>query len=118
MCDRWKHSFEAFLADVGPKPGPEYSLDRIDPNGNYEPGNVRWATVEDQCNNRRSNRKLTVKGVTKTLAEWCKDYHRNPHRVRYRIEQGYTDYEAIFLGWSPSQRRRDTLLARAEREAA
>lgn len=53
VCDRWRDSYEAFLADVGRAPGPMYSLDRIDSNGNYEPSNIRWATLSEQASNRR-----------------------------------------------------------------
>lgn len=54
VCTRWIGSFADFLADMGPKPGPEYSLDRIDPFGNYEPGNCRWSDPETQQANKRS----------------------------------------------------------------
>lgn len=60
VCDRWRYSFEGFLADMGRKPSPQHSLDRINNNGNYEPSNCRWATKKEQANNRRPRRKITI----------------------------------------------------------
>jgi hypothetical protein len=58
VCDRWRDSFDAFLADVGPRPVGR-TLDRIDPNDHYRPGNVRWASPKEQ----RANRRYVIKGV-------------------------------------------------------
>jgi hypothetical protein len=60
VCDRWLKSFQHFLDDMGLKPSRQYSIDRIDVNGNYEPSNCRWATLKEQANNKRNNKKMNV----------------------------------------------------------
>ena len=68
VCDRWNNSFEAFAADMG-EPPYGTSIDRIDNNGHYEPGNCRWATVQEQARNRQSNRWFDWKGEKRTLTD-------------------------------------------------
>lgn len=95
ICGRWT-TYKLFLEDVGRKPGPDYTLDRIDVNGNYEPGNVRWATCQDQGNNRRNNVRFTVNGQTKTLAEWLRKFGMSAGCYYNRIRRsGMTPYDAI-----------------------
>lgn len=60
VCEEWQNSFLAFYNYIGNRPGKGYSLDRIDNDGNYEPGNVRWATYSQQNNNQRRSKKYSV----------------------------------------------------------
>jgi hypothetical protein len=69
ICDRWHDSFEAFYADVGPRPSPEHSIDRIDNDRGYEPGNVRWATSATQGRNQRTNHYVFYAGQRMTLTD-------------------------------------------------
>lgn len=73
VCDEWRTrgGFERFLAHIGPAPSETHTVDRINTNGHYEPGNVRWATQKEQSRNRRDTRYLTAFGVTKCLADWA-----------------------------------------------
>lgn len=70
VCERWANSFIAFYEDVGPRPSPLHSIDRIDNNGNYEPANVRWATRTVQQRNTRATSFVTIDGVTRSVREW------------------------------------------------
>ena len=53
VCPEWRSSFWQFVADMGPKPSSKHSIDRVNPNGDYEPNNCRWATSIEQANNKR-----------------------------------------------------------------
>jgi len=92
VCESW-NNFPQFLADVGECPSDQHSLDRINNDGNYEPGNVRWATSAEQSRNQRCTRMITFKGKTQCLTDWCKElgiskttfYHRDKRKLT--IEQ-------------------------------
>lgn len=87
VCDRWRYSFDAFLEDMGHPPTSRHSLDRIDTNGDYEPGNCRWATQLEQSNNQRTNRRITFQGETLTIAEWSRRTGIKPQTIRMRLDK-------------------------------
>lgn len=96
VCARWQGSFENFIADMGKRPTADHSLDRYPNNdGNYEPGNCRWATRADQGNNRRSSRTLTINGETKTYAEWERHVGLPPGRICLRLKMGWKPEEVL-----------------------
>jgi hypothetical protein len=72
VCERWKSSYTLFLDDMGRRPSRTHSIERINNNGNYEPGNCKWATPEEQSNNTRRNHLLEFNGKTLTIAQWGK----------------------------------------------
>ena len=85
MCDAWKDSYETFLRDMGPRP-PNHSIDRIDPNGNYEPGNCRWASRLEQANNKRSSVVLEFNGQRLTVNQWARLLHVPSTTIRRRLQ--------------------------------
>lgn len=87
VCCRWQLSFHDFLEDMGPKPDPSFTLDRIDHDGDYEPTNCRWASWDTQQNNRRSSKFLTTDtGETLTLSQWARKLGCTPRAIVHRIE--------------------------------
>lgn len=72
VCERWISSFENFYADMGPRPSPDHSIDRIDSSQGYFPANCRWATDYEQCRNRRSNINVEYDGQTMCMKDAAK----------------------------------------------
>lgn len=96
VCDRWRESFDVYYADVGPRPTPAHSIDRIDNDGDYVPGNVRWADAKTQARNRRSNRWLTYAGKTQTMAAWAEELGVTIWTLSARLRSGkYSEERAL-----------------------
>lgn len=96
ICEKWENDFVAFLSDVGKRPSKEYTLDRINNNGNYEPGNTRWATRIEQIGNRRTTINITYKGQINTLAAWCRELGLSYPIIRVRISRDRWPIERAF----------------------
>lgn len=92
VCDRWWNSFETFLADMGPRPEGS-TLERIDNDGHYEPGNCRWASWKEQGKNRHNTAFLTFGGVTKPIVDWARSCGIDRKVLAMRIK----------LGWDPER---------------
>lgn len=98
VCEEWKNDFFTFnewAENNGYKKG--LMLDRIDNNGNYEPSNCRWATSEEQANNKRTNKYITINGDTKTLSQWCKHFSVPKTKIASRLSLGWSVEETFGL---------------------
>lgn len=96
ICERWLNSFDNFLEDMGIRLSDKHSLDRIDVNGNYEPSNCRWATIEQQNSNKTSNVMVTYKTETKYLAEWARVLNTSQQVLMYRLNVAKWSIEKTF----------------------
>ena len=98
MCDEWINSFESFEKwSMSNGYREDLSIDRIDVNGNYEPSNCRWIKLEEQAKNRRSNKFLTMNGVTKIASDWGKQYGIAGSLILQRIRCGWSVEDAITI---------------------
>lgn len=98
ICERWRgeRGFVHFLTDMGPRPSPKHSLDRIDNDGPYSPANCRWATPREQSNNTRKTIRITWDGRTQGLREWAQEVGISPCTLRIRIKRGWNPERALF----------------------
>lgn len=90
VCDRWRHSFPAFLSDTGHLYQPGLTIERINNDGNYEPDNVRWATRTEQANNQRSNHLISMDEHVQTISQWAHEYGVSPRLVYKRLRRGWS----------------------------
>lgn len=92
VCERWRgeHGFENFIKDMGERPSPQHSIDRIDYNGDYSPENCRWATQKEQVNNQTKNVYLYIKGKRITAKMLCNllgiNYNTMIHQLKYGVD--------------------------------
>lgn len=89
-------SFEAFLADMGKRPSPKHSINRLNNDASYNAKNCRWATQREQLLNRRNNRRITYQGRTQTITEWAEEQHMPVVTLRARLERGWTLHDALY----------------------
>jgi hypothetical protein len=95
VCARWRASFGAFIADMGPKPSPQHTLDRIDVNGNYTPENCRWAAARFQQRNTRRSHMVTFRGETMSLPDAAERVGFSYGMVKRRLLLGWTVERAL-----------------------
>lgn len=97
VCKRWR-KYENFLKDMGRKPNPESSIDRIDNDGDYDPSNCRWASKKEQQNNTRRNRKITHNGESFNMFQWADRIGMNKKTLSTRIFRGWSENRALTEG--------------------
>jgi hypothetical protein len=95
VCDRWRESFMAFISDMGYPPSESHTLDRVDNDGNYEPGNCRWATVLEQANNRGDNHFLEHDGKRMTVTQWARETGLQDKTIFARLYAGWPINSAL-----------------------
>jgi len=101
VCERWRSSFETFLNDMGGKPSPRHTLDRLDNDGPYCKENCRWATRQEQMNNVRYNHLLTLNGETQTMAEWSRRLGIPYATLKDRLRRGWPDEKVLSVKKRP-----------------
>jgi hypothetical protein len=94
VCDRWRESFENFLADMGPRPAG-LTLDRRENDKGYSPENCRWATYGEQVRNSRAVRLVTINGKTQCIKDWCDELGVRVGTYRGRRARGWSAERAL-----------------------
>lgn len=95
VCDAWLESLTAFVEHIGPRPSPGMTVERIDNNGNYEPGNVKWATRKVQARNKRSTFQVAIDDRKQCIQDWATDLGVTANHFYRRMRKGMTPQQAI-----------------------
>lgn len=101
ICDRWAYGegglsgFDCFIDDMGRRPSDKHTVERVDNDGPYSPDNCRWATRSEQSLNKRTTRKITISGITRTLSEWAAHTGLSSEVISSRIAAGWSLQEVI-----------------------
>lgn len=103
VCDEWLHDYPSFLKEIGKRPSKNHSVDRINNNGNYEPGNVRWATRKEQRRNSDRVHPVTINGITRLICDWAAVSGVPEESISARIRHGWDLKRSVF---QPIQKRR------------
>jgi hypothetical protein len=104
VCARWEGDFLAFLSDMGRRPSDSHTIERINCDGNYEPGNCRWATVREQGRNKRTNRYLDMGGRRRLLIDVAADFGLHPSVLAGRLKHGWPLDRAVSAPVRPKRK--------------
>lgn len=88
VCDRWIDSYANFLLDMGRKPTCRHTLERRELDGDYEPANCVWATLEDQANNKSNNTRIEIDGRVQNIGQWARETGVNRTVILRRMQRG------------------------------
>lgn len=94
VCDRWL-KYENFITDMGKRPTQKHSIERIDNDAGYSPGNCRWATRPEQAKNKRNNHVIELFGRSQHLAEWAREYGISHTLILSRLRAGWTEEDSV-----------------------
>lgn len=114
VCEPWADA-AVFLADMGKRPSTKHSLERKKNNLGYSPENCIWATPPEQCNNKRTNRRLRFNGRVQTVAQWAREFKMKEKTLRKRLDLGWTTTDALTMpqskdksGWEARRARQSS----------
>lgn len=101
MCERWYQSFPSFLEDMGTRPSPNHTIERVNNDGLYDPQNCIWATRKVQSRNQRKTIRLIIHNKQASLMEWAEIADIPPHAIRARLMRGWDAEKAVFTPLEP-----------------